>query len=134
MASAPLSAARQLVADRLAEGDPEDALELAQRILEQFPRDCRTAALAGRVQLARGDSDAARTKFEQVAAAVPDERDAWADLAACGSERAQEILASLPPLPSANGERPPISGIALGHLYLRQLLLTHCTAQLEPFW
>ncbi len=134
MAGVPLSAARQLVADRLAEGDPEDALALVRGIAERFPRDCRAATLAGRAHLARGDVAAARAELERVAAALPDERDAWADLAACSSDRAASLLADLPPLPSSDGERPAISAAALGHLYLRQLLLTHCTAQLEPVW
>lgn len=123
-----------MVAGRLAEGDPDGALALAGRIFERYPRDRRTSLLAGRAHLARGDASAARADLERAALAFPDSREVWSELAACGSERAPLMLAELPPLPYANGDRPAISAAALGHLYLRQLLLTHCTAQLEPVW
>jgi tetratricopeptide (TPR) repeat protein len=134
MASLPLPVARQMVADRLAEGDAGGALALARQILDRFPRDGQTLLLAGRAKLARGDVEGARSELERAAQAFPDSREICGELAARGSEQAASLQAELPPLPSANGDRPAISSVALGHLYLRQLLLTHCTAQLEPLW
>lgn len=134
MASLPLSAARQLVVDRLAEGDAEGALNLARQIQQWFPQDRRTSMLIGRVLLAAGQVDAAQTELESAAKAWPDEREAWEALAACGSEAARTMLADLPPFAATNGERPAISAIGLGHLYSRQYLSTHCTAQLAPAW
>ena len=135
MASQSLSSAREMVAGRLAEGDTEGALALADRLRGHFPRDHATLLLAARVHQARGDLDTARDELELVCASLPDQREPWELLAGCGdSGRAAAILADLPPLPSGNGERPAISAAALGHLYLRQLLLPHCASQLEPVW
>lgn len=129
-----LSAARQQIGDCLGRADADTALELIERLRERFPRDYRLCLLAGRALLAKGELDQARAELECAAAAAPDDRDIQVGLGSCGVEDAQLLVADLPPLVASNGERPRISATALGHLYLRQFLLTHCTAQLEPIW
>jgi len=129
-----LSAARQQVRHRLAQGETDEALELARQLQQQYPQDRRTSLLLARVLLQAGDAEAARSELNHATAAFPDDREPWEALAECGSEGAQAILADLPPLPPANGTRPTISAAALGHLYARQYLSTHCTAQLDPVW
>src|SRR5690348_399698 len=101
MARQPLSAAREQAAGRLAEGDADGALALAEGIRERFPRDHTTLLLAARAHQARGDLPAARAALERVCAALPDQREPWELLAGCGdSGRAAAILADLPPLAS----------------------------------
>jgi tetratricopeptide (TPR) repeat protein len=129
-----LAEARQRIGDSVSRGDADGALELIAHLRQRVPRDYRLCMLSGRALLARGDVDAARAELERAAAAAPDEREIQVGLAACGVEEARSLAADLPPLPAADGERPPISAAALGHLYLRQFLLTHCTSQLEPIW
>lgn len=129
-----LSAARQQIGDCLGRADTDAALGLVQRVRERFPRDYRLCILAGRALLAKGDVGQARAELERAATVAPDERDIQVGLVSCGVEDAQLLAADLPPLVPANGERPRISAAALGHLYLRQFLLTHCTAQLDPIW
>jgi predicted regulator of Ras-like GTPase activity (Roadblock/LC7/MglB family) len=134
MASVPLADARRMVADRLAAGDVDGALDLGRQLADRFPRDRRVSLLLGRAYLAQGSMSDARPELERAAAAFPDEREVHEALAACGSDTSRVVLAELPPLPAANGSRPAISAPALGHLYLRQYLLPHCTAQLGPVW
>lgn len=134
MASLSLTAARDQIAARLSSGDASGALNMAQQLAAQFPNDYRTALLRGRAQLAFGNREAALAEFERTALVAPDEQGPHEGLSWLGSESARQVLADLPPLLAGNGERPPISTAALGHLYLRQLMLTHCTAQLGPVW
>jgi len=137
VASVPLSSARAEVEGLLSRGDAAAALALVQQIAAKFPNDYRTSMLRGRAQLAFGDRQAAAAEFEHASLVVPDDRQPWELLASLGSDGAASVLSDLPPLPAANGDRPPISGIALGHLYLRSAsggLLTHCTSQLGPLW
>ncbi|MBV8087654.1 MAG: tetratricopeptide repeat protein [Chloroflexi bacterium] len=136
MAELSLPLARRAVASLLAASDLDRAAAALAAILTVYPRDYRSAVLAGRLELAQGDPAKAFLSFQQAAEADPEDRRAREGMAACGGQEGSVVLGDLPPLGSSgNGSsRPPISAVALGHLYLRQLLLTHCTAQLTPLW
>ncbi len=123
-----------MAADCLAAADAGGALRLTREIGAAYPRDYQTALLAAEAQLRSGQREAARSLFRQAVAADPENRLAHEGLVRCGAEEAASVLADLPPLKAADGERPSISAAALGHLYLRQYLLSHSVAQLSPLW
>jgi tetratricopeptide (TPR) repeat protein len=62
-----------LASARLLQGAPDDALDLARRLLERVPRQTRALQVAAIACAARGDRDEARAFFEQLVEAEPGE-------------------------------------------------------------
>ncbi len=135
MPTLTLSAARQLASDQLLAGNPSAAFDIVKAIRRDFPLDYGAAVLAGRAELAAGDTERARDTLRRAAQIVPDDGAVRRLLAQCGSDADAAVAADLiPPLDLTTNERTPISAVGLGHLFLRQDLPVHASSQLRPIW
>ncbi|MHB8619695.1 MAG: tetratricopeptide repeat protein [Chloroflexota bacterium] len=128
-----LAAARLAIEARLAADDAVSARGLAEQVLRQFPGDYRLGVLLARAHLALGCPSQAAPLLRQATSVDPEDgqlQRLWADV----DPAEGRAWPDLPPLASADASRPPISPIALGHLYLRQHLYAHAATQLDTQW
>jgi tetratricopeptide (TPR) repeat protein len=123
---------RALASCALNAGDPEQAIQVCQTVLDRDPEDGLTQAIYGEALAAQGDDQGAMEHFQQATTHAPHQSAPWLSLARA-YQRAGEASKATETLSAASHAVPndPAIHLALGEAYLAENAVTQAQTNLR---